>query len=221
MNTQPSVLLVDDDPMMRESLTLLMETIGFSIQVYESAEAFLQYYCPGRPGCLILDVNMPVMSGTELQVELARRKIYLPIIFLTGYGNIPLAVTAIKAGAVDFLTKPVQGRLLIDRVKSALQQYQSLQKQDKLESSARCAQIANLTRREREVMALAVAGLTNKETARKLGISYRTVEIHRARVMEKTGTNSLLELDHICKECRLLPANETGIDPPANRLEKD
>lgn len=204
MNIQPNVLVVDDDPTVRESLTLLMETLGFSIQTFDSAEAFLLNYSPVNPGCLILDINMPGMSGLELQLELSRRKIHLPIIFLTGYGNIPLTVRTIKAGAVDFLTKPVQGRLLIDLVKSAFQQCQSASKQEEEKGNPQGAPIAHLTPRELDVMSLTVAGLTNKEIARRLGISHRTVEIHRARVMEKTGAGNLLQLAQIFDEYKLL-----------------
>jgi FixJ family two-component response regulator len=204
MSIQPYVLVVDDDPTVRESLTLLMETLGFSIQTFDSAEAFLLNYSPGNPGCLILDINMPGMNGPELQFELARRKIHLPIIFLTGYGNIPLTVRTIKAGAIDFLTKPVQGRILIDLVKSAFQQCQSASKQEGEKGSSKGAPIAHLTPRELDVMSLAVAGLTNKEIARRLGISHRTVEIHRARVMEKTGAVNLIQLAQIFDECKFL-----------------
>jgi FixJ family two-component response regulator len=209
MTIKPNVLVVDDDPTVRESLTLLMETMGFPIQTYDSAEAFLLHYCPGNPACLILDINMPGMNGPELQNELHRRKIQLPIIFLTAYGNIPLTVETIKAGAFDFLTKPIQGRVLIDRVKLAFQQCQSAYNRDRLDDRVLCSQIAGLTPREIDVMLLAVAGLTNKETARHLGISHRTVEIHRARVMEKTGATNLLDLVHICEEGRLTPDSKT------------
>ncbi|WP_024297385.1 response regulator transcription factor [Methylomicrobium lacus] len=202
MNNQPNVLLIDDDPSVRESLTLLMETIGFPIQTYESAEAFLKQYSPGKPGCLILDVNMPGMNGPELQVELARRKIQLPIIFLTGYGDIPMTVQTIKAGAVDFMIKPIKGRLLIERIRSIFQQ-DSLKRAEVNPNSPLCVRIYDLTPREREVMSMVVAGFTNKEIARQLSISHRTVEIHRARVMEKTGAGNLLELAQLCEQSKL------------------
>jgi len=210
MSIQPSVFLVDDDPVVRQSLTLLMETFGFPIQTYDSAEAFLTHYCPGKPGCLILDFNMPGMNGAELQFELARRQIQLPIIFLTAYGDIPMTVKAIKAGAVDFQTKPIKGKQLIDSIRSIFQQSQLPAQQKELQDSALCARIAGLTPREIEVMSMAVAGLHNKEIARRLGISFRTVEIHRAHVMKKTGCDNLLELAHICEKCRLPNASRSS-----------
>ncbi|WP_374089011.1 response regulator transcription factor [Methylomicrobium lacus] len=201
MNNQPNVLLIDDDPSVRESLTLLMETIGIPIQTYDSAEAFLKHYCPGEPGCLILDVNMPGMNGPELQLELAKRKIQLPIIFLTGYGDIPMTVKTIKAGAIDFMIKPIKGKLLIDRIRAIFQQ-DSLKGAEVNPNPLCYVRMSDLTPREREVMSMVVAGFTNKEIARQLSISHRTVEIHRARVMEKTGASNLLELAHLCEQSR-------------------
>jgi FixJ family two-component response regulator len=202
MSIQPKIFLVDDDHAVRDSFSLLFETAGFAFEIYDSAEAFLQAYCPGRPGCLILDVNMPGMSGPELQAELARREVHLPIIFLTGYGDIPMTVRAIKAGAVDFLTKPVQGKRLMELITAALQNDVQMHEQAAVEP-AFCIRISGLTPREMEVMSLAVAGYTNKEIARYLNISHRTVEIHRARVMEKTGASNLLELARMCDACRI------------------
>jgi FixJ family two-component response regulator len=212
MNNQPNVLLVDDDPTLQESLILLMETFGFAVQTFNSAEDFLKRYCPEKPGCLILDIKMPGMTGPELQIELARRKIKLPIIFLTAYGDIPLSVKTIKAGAIDFLTKPVQGKLLIELIKSALQEWGASCRQEKMEKPS-CLSTVHLTRREEEVMSLAVSGHTNKEIARCLGISHRTVEIHRSRVMEKTGATNLLELAHLCEREKSSPQHENSTLP--------
>jgi FixJ family two-component response regulator len=193
MNSQTTVFLVDDDDAVRDSLTLLFETAGLAVEAYSSAETFLDAYRPERPGCLVLDVSMPGMSGTELQTELGRRDIQVPIIFLTAHGNIPMTVRAIKAGAVDFLTKPVQVRPLLERVQAAITQ--DFQQRERLRTEpAAAASLATLTPRELEVAKLLVGGRTNKEIARNLGISHRTVENHRARVMEKTHTANLIEL---------------------------
>ncbi len=129
MNTQPCVFIVDDDFAVRDSLQLIMETAGLDYQAFDSAEHFLQSYCPDKPGCLLLDVNMPGMNGDELQAELIRRNIHLPIIFLTAYGDIPMTVRTIKAGAVDFLTKPVPRKLLLERIQDALQHENQMHEQ--------------------------------------------------------------------------------------------
>lgn len=202
MNTQPCVFVVDDDDVVRDSLGLVFETAELAYQTFASAECFLESYCPDQPGCLVLDVNMPGLDGHELQAELIRRHIHLPIIFLTAYGDIPMTVRAMKAGAVDFLTKPVSTELLLDRVQAALQSEINTYAQA-IKGQALCDRLNGLTSRELEIMGMVVAGLTNKEIARRLGISHRTVEIHRAKVMEKTGATNLLELARIYEACRL------------------
>ncbi|MBD9363697.1 response regulator transcription factor [Methylomonas fluvii] len=199
MNTQPCVFVVDDDDAVRDSLGLVFETASLAYQTFASAECFLESYCPEQPGCLVLDVNMPGLDGHELQAELIRRHIHLPIIFLTAYGDIPMTVRAMKAGAVDFLTKPVSTELLLDRVQAALQSEINTQAQ----AIKGLNRLSGLTSRELEIMGMVVAGLTNKEIARRLGISHRTVEIHRAKVMEKTGATNLLELARIYEACRI------------------
>lgn len=204
MNIQPCVFIVDDDYAVRDGLGLVLETAGLTCQTFESAEHFLQAYCPGQPSCLLLDVNMPGLDGLELQAELIRRDMRLPIIFLTAYGDIPMSVRAIKAGAVDFLTKPVPAQLLIERIQTALQQ-EIQRREQALAEQAICRRINNLTPREMEVMSLAVASYSNKEIARQLGISYRTIEVHRSRIMSKTGATNLLELAQLCEACGLLP----------------
>lgn len=198
MNTNARVFVIDNDGAVRESLSLLLEQEDFRVETFDSAEAFLSNCQPGPHSCAIVDIRMPVMDGMQLQAELTRRGILLPIIFLTGHGDIPLSVRAIKHGAVDFLTKPVSGATLLESVRMAMDE------SDRLNSIAAASQsaaerIASLTEREREVMALAVEGLSNKETARRLGISHRTVEIHRARIMRKTGADSLVDLVRIVK----------------------
>jgi FixJ family two-component response regulator len=198
MSSPPKVYVVDDDAAVRDGLVLLLESAGFVIDVYASASEFLKAaHAIPRSACLLLDVRMPDMSGPMLQAELARRGIDLPIIFLSAHGDIPTAVQAIKAGAADSLTKPVDGDLLIQRVQAAL----AMSSADPRRGAANRSRCAGLTAREREVMRLAVMGHTNKEIAQRLGISHRTVEIHRARVMRKTGVANLVELVHLAKDC--------------------
>ena len=200
MSIQFCVFIVDDESVIRHSLGLVMETAGLVYQTFESAEDFLQNYCPGKPGCLLLDVNLPGLNGHELQAELIRRKIHLPIIFLTAYGDIPMTVRAIKAGAVDFLTKPVSNDQLIEKIKAVLQHEIRFHEQIDAKQ-ALCMHQYGLTLREMEIMSLVVAGHSNKVIARQLSISHRTVEIHRARILKKTGTTNFLELARLCEEC--------------------
>lgn len=197
MTFQACVFIVDDDYAVRDSLGQVMETAALPYQLFDSAEHFLESYKRGQPGCLLLDMNMPGMTGGELQAELIHLNIQLPIIFLTAFGDIPTTVRAIKAGAVDFLTKPVASKLLVERITEVLRQ------QVALYEHSQCNRIMTLTAREWEVMHLVIAGHSNKHVARQLGISYRTVEIHRARVMEKTGASNLLDLVRICSQCQI------------------
>ena len=209
MNTQPCVFIVDDDFAVRDSLQLIMETAGLDYQAFDNAEHFLQSYCPDKPGCLLLDVNMPGMNGDELQAELIRRNIHLPIIFLTAYGDIPMTVRTIKAGAVDFLTKPVPRKLLLERIQDALQHEDQMHEQVMAKQDL-CNRLNTLTPRELEVLPLVLAGHSNKEVARNIGISYRTVEIHRARILKKTGATSLLELARLCEACKIQHGPKPG-----------
>jgi len=194
MSTEPTVYVVDDDAAVRDGLTALFDAAGFAVEAYGSAKAFLAAYRPERGGCLVLDVSMPDMNGPELQAELNRRGVAIPIIFLTAHGDIPTTVKTIKAGAVDFLTKPADGAVLLKRVRAALAR------------SAQLAEgLASLTEREREVMVRVAAGRASKEIARELDISHRTVEIHRARVMQKLKAHSVLELADIARSLGLVP----------------
>jgi FixJ family two-component response regulator len=198
MITEPCVFIVDDDDAVRDGLELVVEAADLDFQSFDSAEHFLEAYNPGRPGCLVLDVNMPGMNGDELQDELIRRNIRLPIIFLTAHGNIPMTVRAIKAGAVDFLTKPVPSKVLLERIQSVLQQ--EVQKQEEaLTNELFRDRLNSLSSRELEILPLILTGQSNKQIARQLNISYRTMEIHRARILRKTGVNNLLELVHLCE----------------------
>ncbi|MBK8814576.1 MAG: response regulator transcription factor [Methylococcaceae bacterium] len=198
MNTQPFVFIVDDDDAVRDGLSMVIETVGLACQTFDSAESFLETYKPGTPGCLVLDMNMPGMNGDELQSELISRNIRLPIIFLTAFGDIPTSVRTIKAGAVDFLTKPVQIKQLIDRIQTELQNETLMSKQIKEDQDFH-NRINSLTPREMEILPLAIAGLPNKEIAYKLGISYRTVEVHRTQILKKTDTTNFLELARECE----------------------
>ncbi|HJW25057.1 MAG TPA: response regulator [Rhodocyclaceae bacterium] len=199
MTEKAQVFVVDDDPAVRDALTLLIEQEGLPVTAFDSAEAFLAS-CRGRcRGCLIVDVRMPGMDGVQLQEEIVRRGCALPVIFLTAYGDIPMTVRAIKAGAVDFLTKPVTGAALMQSVQAALEESDRLKAMAESNHEA-SSRLAALTLREREVMVLAVEGHTNKEIARRLGISHRTVEIHRGRIMQKTHTGSLIDLARIAQD---------------------
>jgi len=193
MNELPTVYLVDDDLAVRDSLGLLIEQEGYAVECYASAEAFLDAELADGPGCLVLDLRMPGMDGIRLQDELRRRSLDLPIVFLSGHGDIPTSVRAIKAGAVDFLTKPVTGDALLHCVETAVAESRRRRIAAAANHNA-ASRLATLTEREREVMALAVTGLANKEIARMLGISHRTVEIHKARLMQKTGAETVLDL---------------------------
>lgn len=193
MNSDPCIFVVDDDEAVRKGICLILETAGLPCLSYESAEHFLENIPHGSPGCLILDINMPGLNGPELQQELKRRNIRVPIIFLTAHGDIPTSVRAIKDGAFDFLTKPVASKELIRLIREALA------KENDLESSIQKEQIflnriRRLSEREKEILTLAIAGMPNKEIAQQLGISYRTVEIHRINILKKTGYNNFVEL---------------------------
>ncbi len=201
MKSQPCVFIVDDDEAVRDGLAMVIETVGLDCQAFENAERFLETYTPGTSGCLVLDINMPGMRGDELQAELNRRNIRLPIIFLTSYGDIPTSVRTIKAGAVDFLTKPVKINELIERIQTELQNEAEMREQHKGEMELRNL-LNTLTPREMDVLPLTIAGIPNKEIAQKLGISFRTVELHRTNILRKTGAANFLELARQCEAIR-------------------
>jgi two-component system response regulator FixJ len=188
-----TVFVVDDDSDVRDSLSVLLSSANFQVETFDSARAFLASDALLRAGCLVADVRMPDMDGLELQEEMGKRKSKLPVIIITGHGDVPLAVRAMKAGAVDFLEKPFEEERLIGAIRRALTAHSEMQSQAKVVEAV-SARIAQLTGREREVLALVVAGRANKEIARALNISPRTVEIHRAHVMEKMEAESLAEL---------------------------
>jgi two-component system, LuxR family, response regulator FixJ len=191
MRAAPTIFIVDDDDAIRDSLQLLLEAAGFKhIEVYGSSRRFLEAAAPQPGDCLLLDIRMPDMDGLELQSELNRRGIKLHVIIMTGHGDVPIAVRAMKAGAADFIEKPFSESLLLDAISRALAQSQELHRQSG-EAGETLRRLATLTAREREVLEGMVAGRPNKVIAYDLGISPRTVEIHRARVMDKMQARSL------------------------------
>jgi len=189
----PAIYVVDDDDSMRQAIALLLRTVGYTPVVYARPGEFLAKYDPDQHGCLVLDIRMPEMSGLEVQQQLNRTGSMLPVIFITGHGDIPMAVQAMKDGAFDFLTKPFRDQDLLDRINSALKQ--DAENRAAVERKADLKRREeSLTPREREVLALIVDGKANKVVAIDLALSERTVEIHRANVMEKMGARSVAHL---------------------------
>jgi len=182
----PLVHVVDDDAALRDSLRWLLESAGLRVATYASAESFLEAYAAAQGGCLLLDIRMPGMSGLELQDELKRRGYTIPIVFITGHGDVPMAVNAVKKGALEFIEKPYNAQALLVMVDHALD----------IDAEARrvAAHLGRLTKREREVMELVIAGKRNQDIAAELSISIKTVEAHRAGMMWKMGVDSLAEL---------------------------
>jgi RNA polymerase sigma factor (sigma-70 family) len=188
-----TVFIVDDDPSHRDSLQFLLESVGLEVRSFSSARDFLDNADPETPGCLLLDVRMPGMSGLDLQNELANVKISLPIIFITGHGTVPMSVRAMKAGAVDFLQKPFDDQDLLHAIRQAIEQdCQSRVKREKLKEIHKL--VDSLSPREYQVFTLLVSGMLNKQVAYELGISERTIKVHRSRIMEKMIANSLADL---------------------------
>jgi two-component system response regulator FixJ len=190
---KPTVFVVDDDVAVRASLRLLLKSVGLPTTVYASAQDFLAHYDAHQSGCVVLDVRMPGMSGLELQQVLNLRGATIPVIFITGHGDIPMAVEAMQHGAFDFLQKPFRDQDLLDRVQRALEKDQRTRQELKQRDRIR-EHLETLTPREREVLSLITRGKPNKVVAADLGVSQRTVEIHRARVMEKMGASSFAQL---------------------------
>jgi two-component system response regulator FixJ len=193
MPTEQTVFVVDDDAGMRDSLRWLLQSVDLAVETYGSAEEFLNACDASRSGCLVLDVRMPGMSGLSLQDALAVRKITLPVIMITGYGEVPTAVRALKAGAVDFIEKPFSDDLLLERVRQALASDREARDQQARHREA-VERFTQLTPREREVMELVIAGKANKVIASDLGLSPKTVEVHRASVMRKMQVHSVADL---------------------------
>ena len=187
------VFVVDDDEAMRNSLRWLIESVGHTVETYASAQAFLDNHYPGRSGCLLLDVRMPGITGLELQSQLESHDIRLPVIILTGHGDVGMAVKAMKAGALDFIEKPFDDELLLAAIERALTE--DVEKREERASKAEIlARMGQLTKREHQVMDMVTSGKSNKEIAAELNVSAKTVEAHRAHVMEKMQAGSLAEL---------------------------
>jgi len=205
MAAQPTIIIVDDDEAVRGSLEVLLESHGFRVETFDSAGTFLESEAPSQVGCLIADIRLPGMDGLALQEELVRRGTRLRVIVVTGFGDVPLAVRAMKSGAIDFLEKPYDEKVLLAAVRRALEAARAAsQAADAVHEVE--MRFASLTERERQVLDLLAAGRPNKVIAYELDISPRTVEIHRARVMEKMGARNLAEL------VRMVVAADVGSD---------
>jgi FixJ family two-component response regulator len=187
------VFVVDDDPSMRRSLDSLLRSVGHEVRLFSSAPEFMQAARTDAPGCLLLDVRLPGMSGLAFQQELARAGVRLPIIFITGHGDVPMTVRAMKAGAVEFLTKPFDDQVLLDAIHAALERDRARRRDDASLAALR-ARYDGLTERERQVIGHIVAGRVNKRTATELGLSVATVKVHRGQVMRKMQAKSVAEL---------------------------
>ena len=195
-NEQPIVFVIDDDESMRRGLTNLFQSVGLRVETFGSARELLRSALPQVASCLVLDVRLPGLGGLDFQTELAKANIHIPIIFMTGHGDIPMSVRAMKAGAVDFLAKPFRQQEMLDAVATAIERDRKRRKDEEIVANAR-ALVETLTPRERDVLALVAAGLMNKQIAAEIGIAEVTVKIHRGHIVRKLGTRSLADLIRI------------------------
>ena len=191
--SEPRVHVVDDDEAMRDSLKWLLESRGLKVDLYASGEEFLQAFDDGFSGCLVLDVRMPGMSGQDLYEQLKARACTLPVIYVTGHGDVPMAVSALKKGAADFIEKPFNDQDMLGLIESCMEQDRAAS-QRRAQTASVLQRMDSLTQRENEVLALVAGGKLNKQIADERGISIKTVEVHRSRVMQKMGANSVAEL---------------------------
>lgn len=205
MSDNATVFIVDDDAAVRDSLSFLMQSVGLKTESFDSADSFLKANPVSRAGCLLLDIRMPGMSGLELQGVLLEREIRLPVIFISGHADVPMAVRALKAGAFDFVEKPFNDQLLLDCVQRAIESDRQ-QRQNDAQLDEWRERMATLTPREREVMELVVDGAANKVISATLGVSLKTVEAHRARVMDKLQADSL---SHLVRMSVVLKASQS------------
>jgi FixJ family two-component response regulator len=190
---EPIVFVIDDDESVRRALTNLFQSVSLRVEVFGSAPELLRSKLPDVASCLVLDIRLPGLSGLDFQLELAKANIHIPIVFMTGHGDIPMSVMAMKAGAVDFLSKPFRQQEMLDAVTVAIERDRKRRKDEKIVSNAQ-ALFETLTPREREVLSLVAAGLMNKQIAAEIGIAEITVKIHRGHIMKKMGTRSLADL---------------------------
>jgi FixJ family two-component response regulator len=190
---EPIVLIIDDDESMRRALSNLFQSVGLEVELFGSASEMLQTKLPDVASCLVLDVRLPGLSGLDFQAELAKANIHIPIIFMTGHGDIPMSVRAMKGGAVDFLTKPFRDQDMLDAVVTAIERDRKRREADEIVATLQ-ALLETLTPREREVLALVSSGLMNKQVAAELGLAEITVKLHRGHIMRKMGAKSLADL---------------------------
>ncbi|MHC5073994.1 MAG: response regulator transcription factor [Planctomycetota bacterium] len=210
---EPVVYVVDDEKQIRESLGMLLKTMELSVKMYSNAQDFLKDYNPEQHGCLVLDVRMPGMSGLELQAQLASERINIPIIIITGHGDVPMAVQAIKIGALDFIEKPFREQELLDSIQKAIK-LDAKNKENRAEQERWKKIFSTLTPREREIVRELVVGKANKLIAYELGISPKTVDFHRANILDKLGVDSVVEL------VRLIQKLKIGIEITSPGFEK-
>ena len=202
---KPVVLIVDDDLSVREAVADLLRSVDLHVETYGSAQEFLGASLPAAPSCLVLDVRMPGLSGLDLQAELVKEQVNIPIVFLTGHGDVPMAVRALRAGAVNFLMKPFREEDLLDAVRPALELARQQQQREARRSDVH-ARFKGLTRREQEVLRLVVSRRVNKQAAFELGVSEVTVKIHRSNMMRKIGARSVAELVRMADDLGIRPS---------------
>jgi FixJ family two-component response regulator len=208
MTGAPLVFVIDDDPSVRTSLKFLINTVGLQVESLESAEAFLRGRLPDGPSCLVLDVRLHGMSGLDFQQELAARNLSTPIVFITGHGDIPMSVRAMKAGAVEFLTKPFRDQDLLDAIRIALDRDQARRDEEKNAKDLH-QRFETLTPREGEVASMVVSGMLNKQIAGQLGTAENTVKVHRSRAMEKMHAQSVADLVRMIEKVK--PSSPNGV----------
>ena len=201
---QPIVFVVDDDASMRQALARLLQSVQLRVEVFASPQEFLQSERPNVPSCLVLDVRLPGLSGLDFQAELAKADVRIPIVFITGHGDIPMSVRAMKAGAVDFLAKPFRDQDLLDAVTAAIQRDQKRREHENAMTDLR-AHFSSLTPREGEIMALVASGLMSKQIAAEVGLSEITVKVHRSHLMKKMGARSVADLVRMAEALGVTP----------------